>query len=214
MFFHFFFGTQHVVILTDYTQRCWLALIWSACSFMPSEKIIVHVIWFRKKKKLRTHNEPSLFQRCRVPSPLHALICVHTSKQAGFTSEQFGHPDSRKKVAWNTFSPRGIASGLQVPVNVSSVDKADEVWHPLLVCRKNQAVHHDWNHKSSEMCTFCGCWMMVIPCHTMWYQAIKRHVMFCSSKKSADRGKCGERRAPGPMFHWDQPWNRWRTENF
>ena len=24
-----------------------------------------------------------------------------------------------------------IASGLQVPVNVSSVDKADEVWHPL-----------------------------------------------------------------------------------
>ena len=57
-------------------------------------------------------------------------------------------------------------------------------------------------------------WYHVIPCHTMWYQAIKRHVMFCSSKKSADRGKCGERRAPGPMVHWDQPWNRWRTENF
>ena len=133
---------------------------------------------FDFEKKLRTHNEPSLFQRCRVPSPLHALICVHTSKQAGFTSEQFGHPDSRKKVAWNTFSPRGIASGLQVPVNVSSVDKADEVWHPLLVCRKNRAVHHDWNHKSSENCTFCGCWMMVIPCDTMWYHVIPCDTMW------------------------------------
>ena len=149
-----------------------------------------------------------------MPSPLHALICVHTSKQAGFTSEQFGHPDSRKKVAWNTCSPRGIASGLQVPVNVSSVDKADEVWHPLLVCRKKR------QFITTEIINLWKCarfvdaewwWYHVIACDTSWYQAIKRHVMFCSSNKSADRGKCRERRAPGPMVHWDRPWNRWRT---
>jgi hypothetical protein len=73
----FFFGTQHVVILTDYTQRCWLALIWSACSFMPSEKIIVHVIWFRKKKTTYAQRTFTLSKMQSAFSSTCPHLCPH-----------------------------------------------------------------------------------------------------------------------------------------
>ena len=171
-------------MLTIYTQCCWLTSIWSACSFKPNEKIIVHVIWCREKKRKNAYTQGAfILSKVRTSRLQRECSMKHL-----FTQRDRFRTTGPSECQFSGQSRWGVA------------------------------VRHDWNHKSSEMCTFCDIvdaewwcyrvipwyhvmprwyqcdtiWYHVIPCDTMrchvlpcvamWYQAIKRHVMLCSSK--------------------------------